>query len=31
MSAFDRQRHIELNIGKMFNNAVGMDSTKFEK
>jgi hypothetical protein len=29
MSAFDRQRQIELNIGKTFINAIGVDSVKF--
>jgi hypothetical protein len=30
MSAFDRQRQIELNIVNMFINAIGVDSVKFE-
>ena len=30
MSAFDRQRQIELNIGKTFINAIGVDSAKFK-
>ena len=29
MSALDRQRQIELKIGKMFINAIGVDSGKF--
>jgi hypothetical protein len=29
MSAFDRQRQIELNIRKTFFNVIGVDSAKF--
>jgi hypothetical protein len=29
MSAFERQRQIELNIGKTFINAIGVDGAKF--
>jgi hypothetical protein len=29
MSALDRRRQLELNIGKMFVNAIGVDSARF--